>query len=304
MREPDSPARRTAAGGAPYDTEETLQLGSAIRRYKLGAYLRQLRTARSMRLEDVAADLGVAPSTLSRIETGAAPTRTSYLRLMLDLYGVDDPDQRKRLADLAREGQRRNWWNEYDDLLPPGVDRYLRLEATAAQVQAYSPQAVPELLQTADYAAAIIRASRPGLNPDQVSQLVSLQTRRQQLVHQSGLRLHVIIDESALQRTIAPADVMTKQLEHLINSTDQQHVTVQVATATITPTVISPPFTLLRTTGPADPAVACCHGPGGQIIVTKRSSDVRVMRTTFKALAETALSPARTAHLIKTFADT
>jgi transcriptional regulator with XRE-family HTH domain len=300
MREPDIPVRRTAAGpGATYDMEETLQPGSAIRRHKLGAYLRQLRLERSLRLEDVAADLGVAPSTLSRIETGAAPTRTSYLKLMLDLYDVDDPDQRKRLADLAREGQRKNWWDEYDDLLPPGADRYLRLEATAAQVQAYSPQAVPELPQTADYAAAAIRASRPGLNTDQVSQFVSLQTRRQQLAQGSGLGVHMIIDETALLRTIAPAHVMTGQLEHLIAVSDQRTATVQVATATITPAVLSPPFTLLSFTGSGDAAIACCHGPGGQVIVTRRSTDVQVMRATFHALVRTALSPARTADLIR-----
>jgi transcriptional regulator with XRE-family HTH domain len=291
--------RAEADPGATYGAEETLQPGPAIRRYKLGTYLRQLRMDRSLRLEDVAADLGVAPSTLSRIETGSAPTRTSYLKLMLDLYGVEDPDRRQRLAALAREGQRKNWWDEYDDLLPPGVDRYLRLEATAAQAQAHSPQAVPELLQTAEYAAAAIRASRPGLNADQVSQLVSLQMRRQQIVHRSGLLLHMIVDEAALHRAIAPAHVMTEQLEHLVTFTEQKPVTVQVATATITPPVISPPFTLLSFTGPAELVIACCHGPGGQIIVTRRSTNTRVMHATFDALARTAMSPARTAHLIK-----
>jgi 3-keto-L-gulonate-6-phosphate decarboxylase len=60
-----------------------------------------------MRLEDVAVKLGVAPtSTVSRIETGKAPARTWYVNLMLDLYGVEDPEVRRRLVDLAREGQR------------------------------------------------------------------------------------------------------------------------------------------------------------------------------------------------------
>jgi transcriptional regulator with XRE-family HTH domain len=282
-----------------HDANETPRPGSAVRRHELGAHLRQLRLERSLRLEDVAADLGVAPSTLSRIETGSAPTRASYLTIMLNLYGIDDPGHRIRLSELAREGQHKSWWDEYDELLPPGVSRYLRLEAIAGQVQAYSPQAIPELLQTAGYARAAIRASRPELTPDQISQLVSIQERRQQFVHRSGLQLHMIIDEAALQRAIAPADVMTEQLERLAASGEDQAVTLQVATATITPAVISPPFTLLAVTARAEPSIACCHGPGGQVIVAKRSTNMRQMRATFSTLARTAMSPARTTHLIK-----
>src|SRR5580693_8015183 len=88
---------------------QSVLAGPTIRRRRLGTDLRRLREARSLKLEEVAVHLGVAPSTLSRIETGKAPTRTSYLAVMLDLYGVTDASQRALLADLAREGQRRGW---------------------------------------------------------------------------------------------------------------------------------------------------------------------------------------------------
>ena len=80
-------------------------VGPTIRRRRLGADLRRLREERSLRLEDVAARLGVAPSTLSRIETGKAPTRTSYLTLLLDLYEVRDADERRAIL----ESFRRHW---------------------------------------------------------------------------------------------------------------------------------------------------------------------------------------------------
>src|ERR1700689_2564375 len=91
--------------------------GPALGRRRLGRELRQLREARWLRLEDVADRLGVAPSTLSRIESGKAPTRTGYLALMLDLYDIDDPAQRASLEELARQGQRDGWWTDYSDLL-------------------------------------------------------------------------------------------------------------------------------------------------------------------------------------------
>src|ERR1700678_4038470 len=84
--------------------------GPGIRRQRLGAELRRLREDRYLRLEDVAARLGGATSTVSRIESGLAPTRTSYLAVMLDLYGLDDPGERAILTDLARDGRRKGWW--------------------------------------------------------------------------------------------------------------------------------------------------------------------------------------------------
>src|SRR6266700_7046778 len=107
-RRPPAPlAAEPAAVIVQHGRRASLSVGPAIRRRRLGADLRQLREQRSLRLEEVADQLGVAPSTLSRIETGKAPTRTSYLAVMLDLYGVADPARRRLLMDMAREGQRK-----------------------------------------------------------------------------------------------------------------------------------------------------------------------------------------------------
>src|SRR5580658_46456 len=110
-----------ASPAAPIRATATRPDSTLIGRHRLGGYLRSLRHARSLRLEEVAAELGIAPSTLSRIETGQAPARTSYVSIMLDLYAVDDPDRRRFLADLAREGQRKGWRTIYQDLLPTGA---------------------------------------------------------------------------------------------------------------------------------------------------------------------------------------
>jgi transcriptional regulator with XRE-family HTH domain len=98
----------------------TASIGPTVRRRRLGTELRRLREANSIKLEEVAEQLGVAPSTLSRIETGKAPTRSAYLSEMLKLYGVEDPGQRQVLIDMAREGHRKGWWAAYEDLLPTG----------------------------------------------------------------------------------------------------------------------------------------------------------------------------------------
>src|SRR5271155_5642123 len=108
--------------GSPMtDAGQSAQLQDpTISRQRLGIKLRELREARSLRLEDVAAKLDIRPSTVSRIETGLAPTRVSYLSVMLDLYGIDNPEQRRMLADIAWAGQRKEWWAAYNDVLPAG----------------------------------------------------------------------------------------------------------------------------------------------------------------------------------------
>ena len=78
----------------------------------------------------------MAPSTLSRIETGKAPTKSVYLNAMLETYGVADADQRQVLVDMAREGHRKGWWSVYDDVLPSGFGIYVGLEAEAAGLRA------------------------------------------------------------------------------------------------------------------------------------------------------------------------
>ena len=109
-----------------------MPLGPTVRRRRLGAELRRLREAHSLKLEEVAEKLGLAPSTLSRIETGKAPTKSAYLTAMLEMYEVEDPGARKVLVDMAREGHRKGWWSIYDDVLPSGFDIYVGLEAEAS----------------------------------------------------------------------------------------------------------------------------------------------------------------------------
>lgn len=263
----------------------------ALARHQLGVKLRELREARSLRLEDVATKLGVVPSTLSRIETGKAPTRRAYLAGMLTIYGVDDPGLQQLLEDLARDGDRKSWWARYSDLLPGGVGRYLDLEAAACVVRSYSTHIVPGLLQTRDYAAAACQAERPGLAAGQVRELVTLTMRRQEIVRGNLASMHFVVDESALLRMICPADVMAAQLDHLRTVAARPAATVQIAVLAPSVPVLSPPFTVFSLADPADTEVKCGYGPAGQVTLSTRGADVEATAAVFATLARTALPP-------------
>jgi transcriptional regulator with XRE-family HTH domain len=271
----------------------------AIDRHRLGAELKQLREARALRLEDVAACLDLAPSTVSRIETGKAPTRTSYLAAMLDLYGVTDPAHRRTLTNLAREGQRKDWWTPFRDLLPAGAGAYLGFEAAASEIRGFSVLTVPSLLQTTDYAAALLTITRPDLSDENRCELAELQRQRQEQLSRSRQRLHIVVDESVLLRTIGTPAVTASQLRHLLTVTTYPRITLQVAPLATTAPAISPSFTVLSFADPADSDVGCCSGPGGRAILARRTDDLRTLRSAFDALSHSALSPDRSAYLIQ-----
>jgi transcriptional regulator with XRE-family HTH domain len=263
----------------------------AMARHQLGVKLRKLREARSLRLQDVAAELDVVPSTLSRIETGKAPTRRAYLATMLALYGVDAPSLQQLLAGLARDGVRKPWWAAYADLLPAGVGRYLGIEAAASLVRSYSTQIVPDLLQTREYAAAACQAARPSPAVDQIRSLVTVTMRRQEIVRGNLARLHMIIDQSALLRMICSREVMAAQLDHLHVVAARPTVTVQVATLAPSVPVLSPPFTVFSLTDPVGAEVKCSYGPADQVTINTRDADIRASLAVFATLTRTALPP-------------
>lgn len=274
--------------------------GPTIRRRRLGADLRRFRDQRSLRLEEVAEHLGVAPSTLSRIETGKAPTRTGYLALLLDLYQIDDPAERRRLTELAREGQRKGWWVGVDELLPAGAGGYLGLEAEASFLRAFCAQVVPGLAQTADYACAMIAACRPDLAAEQAERLAAVQLRRQEVLRGSApIRLELVLDESVLLRAVAPPDVMRAQLEHLAKLGREPNVTIQVLRlAGPSRQVPAGSFGILSFDDPGDDDVAGALGIRGQVQLEQREADVRALRLAFDALARSAMPPRESARLI------
>lgn len=275
-------------------------VGPTIRRRRLGGDLRRLREQRSLRLEEVASELGVAPSTLSRIETGKAPTRTSYLALMLDLYGVHDAAQRRSLMNLAREGQRKGWWVGSEDLLPAGSGTYLGLEAEASELRAFQSQIVHALLWTTDYARAVIAARRPGLAADQVERLVEVGRRRQDvLLGSDPMRLRLIMDESVLRRAVAAPDVMRAQFERIVDAGTAPGVTIQVLRLGGQHRQLPEgSFGILSFADPDDADVAASTGIRGQVLLEQRASEMRDVREMFDALGESALTPAESAELI------
>jgi len=172
------------------------------------------------------------------------------------------------------------------------------LEAAATEVRTFAVQTIPGLLQTADYAAAVTRATRPDLTAEQVNALVTMTMRRQEL-SQGRRQLHAIIDESALLRALGSPAIMAAQLDHLSSANADHLVTVQVLRLAASQELISPGFTLLRFTDEADTDVGCRSESDDQVTLTIDSRNVSRLRNTFERLTRHAASADSSADLIR-----
>lgn len=198
----------------------------------LGRRLQDLREGAGLKREEAAKILRVAPATIRRMETAEVALKIPYVQLLLQAYGVA-PEEADGFVRLAEDANKPGWWQRFHDVLPSWFSMYVSLEGAASLIRAYEPHFVPGLLQTADYARAVLRAGAAGrVGPDEIERHVALRMERQALLtREDPPRFWVIMDETVLRRRppgTGPA-VMRAQLDRLLEAAELPHVTVQLA---------------------------------------------------------------------------
>jgi Domain of unknown function (DUF5753) len=145
------------------------------------------------------------------------------------LYGVTDPEARDAVLALLEDANRRGWWREYEDVMPGWFQNYVGLEAAAQILRTYETHFVPGLLQTPQYARAVLASTTPPLIGRALDRAVTLRTTRQQvLTRRDPLRVWAIVDESALRREVGGPEVHRDQLEHLLDLMEKPNIALQV----------------------------------------------------------------------------
>ena len=196
-----------------------------VRQRELGKRLRQLRNQHGLTVDEVADKLLCSATKISRLETGARRPSLRDVRDLCGLYGLDEPTSAEFMT-LARETRKQGWWTEYEDL---NMDPYLGLEAAAAAITSYTMYYIPALLQTDEYAIAIIQAIAPKMDQNILLQRVEVRIRRQQRLEEADPpRYRVLLDEAVLRRGIGGPTVMAAQLGKVLEHERSGKVTVQV----------------------------------------------------------------------------
>jgi transcriptional regulator with XRE-family HTH domain len=260
-----------------------------VRQRELGKRLRELRNQHNMTVEEVAENLLCSATKISRLETGARRPNPRDVRDLCRLYGLDESTTAE-LMRLARGAREHGWWTQYDDL---DVARLIGLEQDATAITCFSVYYIPGLLQTADYARAVIKAIAPKMAPDIHRQRVEARIRRQQLLEgDDPPRYHLLLDESALHRRVAGPAVMAAQLDKAIDAQRRSKVIIQVIPFDIGAYAGADGYFVLLEfeTGADLPPVVYIEGLTGNKYL-ERDADVARYRETIDYLRNLALSP-------------
>lgn len=218
---------KPASGGA---TGANGSSDSMVRRILLGSQLRRLREARGVTREAAGYAIRASESKISRMELGRVSFKPRDVEDLLTLYGVTEDTEREPLLGLARESSRAGWWHNYSDVLPGWFQTYVGLESAASHINTYEVQFVHGLLQTDDYAHAVVTAGHQvNLPDDEVERRVALRRERQKLLlDERAPHFTCVLDEAALRRPIGSRRVLDGQLRHLAELSERPNITVQV----------------------------------------------------------------------------
>jgi transcriptional regulator with XRE-family HTH domain len=199
---------------------------AALRRRRLTAELRRLRSQAKLTQRQVADTLDWSPSKVIRIEQGSVRIGVTDLQALLALYEVSDPGAVTELTSMARESKKLPY-AEYRDVMSAEAVRYLQYEANASIIRQVALEVVPGLLQTEEYTRALFDVYR--IDSARADKLVESRKERRELFERpEPPETFFILDESVIRREVGGSRVMAHQLEHLIATSRRSDVSIQV----------------------------------------------------------------------------
>ncbi len=274
--------------------------GPVALRIQLGSELRRLRKRRGLTRESAGWEIRASESKISRMELGRVSFKERDVSDLLTLYGVGDPKERETLLSLARQANTPGWWHHFGDILPPGVQSFLVLETAATLIRTYEIQFVPGLLQTSDYARAIMLLGHPDEKPDEIDRRVALRLQRQQvLTRPDAPQLWAVIDEAVLRRPIGGAEVMKAQIKALIEASRAPNIRLQIIPFhSGGHAAAGGSFTILRFPEPDLPDVVWVEHLTSSIYIDKRE-DVDVYAIAMERVCIDAEPPSNTADILE-----
>lgn len=277
-------------------------INPTVRRRRLGAELRRLRETLGMTAEEVAGRLMVSQSKISRLENGRRSISQRDVRDLCDVYNVDDERIRAGLMEMAKESRQRGWWHEFNDI-PYSV--YIGLEAEASSIRAYESSFVPGLMQTQEYAEAVVLGTQPDTDATAVRRRVEVRLKRQSRINGENRlgSLWAVIDEAVLRREVGSRAVMAHQLAQLLDLSSRSNINLQVipfshgAHPGMTGT-----FSLMEFPESADSTVVYFEGVTSDLYLEKEA-DVRRYTGLYDHLRAAALGVAESRTLITKIAE-
>ncbi|KUO05903.1 XRE family transcriptional regulator [Streptomyces caeruleatus] len=269
----------------------------------LGKRLQELREAANLGRDEAARVLRVAPATVRRMETAEVALKIPYVQVLLETYGVPE-DEATAFVTLAEEANQPGWWQRFHDVLPDWFSLYVSLEGAARIVRSYEAHFVPGLLQTEDYARAVLEAGTIGqTGPETIERHVSLRMARQRLLERPDPpHLWVIMEETVLRRPVSVrGEVMRGQVDKLLEFAERDRVTLQIAEFAAGPHPGTyAPFSLFRFAEPELPDMVYTEYLTGALYLDSRT-EVATHLEVLDHMSTAAASAERTKKILREF---
>lgn len=277
--------------------------GSPVQRRRLAAELRRLRGRRTG--NEIAAGLGWSPSKISRFELGRSALPVDEVEKLLEFYGVSEAE-RSQLLTLARDANRRGWWEDYADAIPEEHQGFIGLEAEATSVAHWQTEVVPGLAQTEDYVRQLhmsfqsLARDPPGI----LERRIKVRMLRQEvLTRNPPPQLSLLLDESVLLRRVGDNGLMRRQLQHLADMANRPNVDLRVLSLRAERAMTPDSFVIFSFGEPGEAAklhdVVSIDGVAKSELYVEGETDTFFHRLVFESLRTSSLSPEDSIELIR-----
>ncbi|MEV7320053.1 helix-turn-helix transcriptional regulator [Streptomyces sp. NPDC093970] len=246
-----------------------------VLRMILGRRLQERRQDAGVSLDEAARALRVAPLTIRRLEKAEVALKPLYVEKLLETYGADRQETEEFVA-FAERANEPGWWHTYRDVLPNWFSAYVSLETGAKTLRTYEPHYATGLLQTREYARAVLGGGFPNDGDEELERRVNLRLRRQALLERAEApTLWVVMEEAVLHRVVGGPQVMRAQIERLLEVSELDHISVDVVPFTAGAHVgACAPFTYFRFEEPELPDVVYSEILSGAMYLDQRSDVV------------------------------
>ena len=289
-----------------------MESGSSVPRRQLGRLLRQSREAAGLSMEAAARKLEWSKAKMYRIEGGQVTTalRTHDVLAMCATYQIS-PKLTEVLISLASEAKAHGWWHAYGDVIPDWFELYVGLESSASTLRRYEPSFISGLLQTRDYATAVL-GTHPGTTEEETQRGVALRIERQKLLVRAvppAPTLDVILDEAVLRRPIGDLKAMGRQLDAVVESSTATNITVRILPLATGPhhAIVPGAFVILDFASSSDdarrpePTTIYAENLTGALYLDK-PAEVRAYEQVWADLEALSLNPSRSRDLLRVIA--
>lgn len=212
---------------------------------------------------------------------------------MLDLYDITDPRRVSEFISMAKAARQRPWWSRYRGVASQRYLEYVELEQAAVATMNFQPQLIPGLLQTRDYAGAVIRRLGRDVTEEKANTLLEFRMERQKklLAAPEPPKLLFVLDESTLYRQVGSAEAMEEQISHLVEMAGRPNIAIHILRLAAGPVPgTQAPSVIVQLPDPADPDALFLESPRGDTLVVSDQGEVRRYRRAFEELQQTSLS--------------